>query len=149
MKKFGLFLVGLIVIMFIGVLLAGCSSKSNSAGLSDFVTLDELNDFMEDGTGFIFVTSESFDEYYQEQIRPVESALKENNDSAVTFNVYMKDGKRFEDKDINPYNSDELKINALNYIKDGQLVDAFQLSKYDGNDLQQALNDFVKKYKND
>lgn len=143
MKKIFWFLAILFVIIMIGVL-GGCSKSSNGEGLSDFMTLDELNDFMEDGTGFIFVTSESFDEYYQEQIRPVESALKENNDSAVTFNVYMKDGKRFEDKDINPYNSDELKINALNYIKDGQLVDAFQLSKYDGNDLQQALNDFVK-----
>lgn len=144
LKKISLFIVTCAMTIFI----AACGGAST--GLSeDFMTLDELNDFMEDGTGFIFVTSESFDEYYQEQIRPVESALKESNESAVTFNVYMKDGKRFEDKDINPYNSDELKINALNYIKDGQLVDAFQLSKYDGNDLQQALNDFVKKYKND
>lgn len=138
-KKISLFVVTCAMTLFI------TACNSTNAGLSkNFMTVDELNDFMENGTGFIFVTSEIHSEDYQAQKQPVESALQENNESAFTFNVYMKDGKTIEDRDINPYGADELKINALNYIENGQLVEAFQLSKYDGYDILQSLNEFVK-----
>lgn len=139
LKKISLFIVTCAMIVFI----AACGGVST--GLSeDLMTLDELNDFMKDGTGFVFVTSETNVEYYQEQKKPIENALKESNESAVTFNVYMNDGKTVGSEDINPYSDDELKVNALNYVKNGQLVDSFQFSKYDGYDMQQALNEFVK-----
>lgn len=135
--------ISLLTICIMTLFITACSGLN--VGLSeDYMTLEELNDFMKNGTGFVFVTSETNDEYYQEQIRPLENALIENNEYALTFNVYMEDGKTIEEEDINPYSYDELKDNALNYIKNGQLVDSFQLNKYDGYDMQQSLNEFVK-----
>lgn len=139
LKKICLFIVTCSMTLFI----VACGSANT--GLSeDFMTLDQLNDFMNDGTGFVFVTSETNVEYYEEQKRPIENALKEGNESALIFNVYMNDGKTVGSEDINPYSDDELKVNALNYIKNGQLEDSFQFSKYDGYNMQQALNEFVK-----
>lgn len=150
MKKFGLFLVGLIVIMFIGVLLAGCSSKSNSAGLSDFMTVEDLRNFVEgDKSGFIFITSEN-DEEFEKQKAMVELALKENKATALSFHDYMADGKN-RNKDgnqSNPYMS-EMPSDSLIYVKDGSVVDTFNLQSCDCLDIDKALDTFVKKYKND
>lgn len=141
MKKIFWFLAILFFIIMVGVL-GGCNKDSNSEGLSDFMKLDELNDFMDGGTGFIFVTSEFHNDDYQAQKKQVENALKANNEAAVTFNVYMEDGKTLEDKDINPY--EELFSNSLNYVKNGEVIETFRLTRYDGNDIEQAISDFVK-----
>lgn len=141
MKKIFWFLAILFFIIMVGVL-GGCNKGSNSEGLSDFITLDELNDFMDGGTGFILVTSEFHDDDYQAQKKPIENALKANNEAAVIFNVYMEDGKTLEDKDINPYK--ELFSNSLNYVKNGEVIETFRLTRYDGNDIEQAISDFVK-----
>lgn len=138
LKKIGM----LIAACMVAAVLGACGTEP---GLSEeFITLDELNAFMEDGTGFIFVTSATNDERYNKEKKPVQQALVENDQSAIVFNVYMADGKTSNRQDINPYSDEELKINGLNYVKDGELVEAFQFSEYEGNDMQQALSDFVK-----
>lgn len=141
MKKIFWLLAILFFIIMVGVL-GGCNKDSEFYGLSDFMTLDELNKFMDGGTGFIFVTSEFHDNDYQEQKKLVENALKANNEAALTFNVYMEDGKTLEDKDINPYKV--LYSNSLNYVKNGEVIETFRLTRYDGNDIERAINDFVK-----
>ncbi|MCW1929567.1 hypothetical protein [Bhargavaea beijingensis] len=135
----------------IGMLIGACMMAAvlgacgTEPGLSEeFITLDELNTFMEDGTGFIFVTAEPDAESYNKAKMPVEQALLENDQSAIVFNVYMEDGKNLSNDNVNPYSDEELKINGLNYVKDGELVGAFQFSEYEGYDMEQGLSDFVK-----
>lgn len=145
MKKIGLLLGAIVLVLFIGVL-GGCSQK-NSPGLNDFMTLEEYEGFVEGGkTGFLFITSENGEDF-KAQKALIEHPLTKNKITAETFNDYMADGKNINQDGMptNPYRT-ELSSDSLHYIKDGEVIDTLKLNNCDCLDINTELDLFLKKY---
>lgn len=113
------------------------------------VDLDEYGSyFLESKSGFIVVTNIGYmpDEKATLYLETLQQVLEEENLSSIQYDVYMSDGtnkNKSNVKHINPY-SDVTHTETLHYVVDGEVVSSFDLTNYEGLELRNELENYIK-----
>ncbi|ARJ38649.1 hypothetical protein SporoP8_07060 [Sporosarcina ureae] len=125
------------VVLFI----SGCSASDYGFHIAS--TEEVENVFDQNNNAYVIITNDVEASFLKEASK----ALLEKKESALLFNVYMNDGvhNNADKLSHNPFRFEMPHVNAIYYLRDGQIVNEYNLENYNDTEFKFFLkNNEVK-----
>lgn len=134
-KQINIFFLTMISVL----LLSACGGGSK--GEIEQVSLDEMEEILETGNGYILIYRETSDDY----LKDIEEVNEEQKKNIKMYDIYKEDGKNRNDDDgwITP-STQRVDRDTLYLIEDGELVQELTLTDYEGIDRTEEIENMLK-----